>query len=217
MGGSARRRFQDGADAGRHRHFGERHQEPAIGNIVDRGDQAVADQLADEIAVAPLGGEIDRRRRALFAAADFAQIKRLAEPAARLADQQDRLALGLERERHRFGEFVEQTDAADGRRRQDRPAVGLVVERDIAGHDREIERAAGFADAADAADELAHDFRPLRIAEIEVVGDRQRPRADRGEIAPGFGDRLLAALERIGLAIARRDVGGQRQRLRAPP
>jgi hypothetical protein len=55
---------------------------------------------------------------------------------------------------------------------------------------------------------------PLGIAEIEIVGQRERPRADRGEIAPGFRHRLLAALERIGLAIARRHVGGERQRLR---
>ena len=40
-----------------------------------------ADQVAHEIAVALLGLEIDGRRRALFAAADVAQIDRLAEPA----------------------------------------------------------------------------------------------------------------------------------------
>ena len=40
-------------------------------------------------------------------------------------------------------------------------------------------------------------------------------RADGGEIAPGFGHRLLAAFEGIGVAIARRDIGGERKRLRA--
>ena len=120
----------------------------------------------------------------------------------------------FEGERRRCREIVDQADAADGRRRQDRASVGLVVERDIAGHDREIERLAGFGDATNAADELPHDLRPLRIAEIEIVGDGERPRADRGEIAPAFGDRLLAALERIGLAVARRHVGGEREALR---
>ncbi len=61
----------------------------------------------------------------------------------------------------------------------------------------------------------AHDLRLLRIAEIEIVGDGERQRAHRGEVAPGFGDRLLGALERIGVAIARRHVGGDRQRLLA--
>ena len=75
----------------------------------------------------------------------------------------------------------------------------------------------------DAADELAHRRRLLRIAEIEVVGERERPRADRDEIAPGLGDRLLAALDRIGLAIALGDVGGEargpwaRRRAARPP
>jgi hypothetical protein len=71
----------------------------------------------------------------------------------------------------------DQADAADGRGRQDALAVGLVVERDVARHDREIERAAGFADAFDGMDELAHDLRALGIAEIEVVGRRERQRA----------------------------------------
>ena len=135
-------------------------------------------------------------------------------------DQQDRLVLGLERQRRGFGEIVQQSDAADRRRRQDAAAQffsrksGLVVERDIAGHHREVERAAGFRDALQAADELAHDFRPLRIAEIEIVGDGERPPADRGDIAPGLRHRRHAALIGIGLAITRGDVDRQRQSLR---
>ena len=177
---------------------------------------AGVDHAAHHTTVAFLRGEIDRRRRALFAAADLAQVNRLPEPAVGAADQQDRLVLGLERQRRGFGEIVQQSDAADRRRRQDAAAQffsrksGLVVERDIAGHHREVERAAGFRDALQAADELAHDFRPLRIAEIEIVGDGERPPADRRDIAPGLGHRLLSAFERIRLAIARRDIHRQR-------
>ena len=69
---------------------------PAVGKIMRGGDAAVLDQLAHEIAIALLGREIDRRRRALFPAADVAQIERLAEPALRIADQQDRFAFALE-------------------------------------------------------------------------------------------------------------------------
>ena len=83
----------------------------------------------------------------------------------------------------------------------------LVVERDIARDDREIERARGLADALHATDELAHRRRLLGIAEIEIVGERERAGADRDQVAPGLGDRLLAALDRIGLAIALGDVG----------
>ena len=64
-----------------HRHFGERDEKAAVGDVVCRGNNAVADQRPDEFAVAPLGGEIDRRRRALLPPANIAQINRLAEPA----------------------------------------------------------------------------------------------------------------------------------------
>ena len=66
-----------------------------------------------------------------------------------------------------------------------------------------------------AADELAHDLGAFRIAEIEIVGDGQRPAADGGDVAPGFRHRLLAAFDRIGLAITRRDIDGERQSLRS--
>ncbi len=65
----------------------------------------------------------------------------------------------------------------------------------------------------DAADELAHDLGPLRVAEIHAVGGGERPGADRAEVAPGLGDRLLAAFMRVGLAVARRAIGGDRERL----
>ena len=83
-----RRSIEPGPDPGGHRHFGERNQKAAVGKVVRRRRGAVEDQRADEIAVLALLGEIDRRRRALLAAADLAQIHRLAEPARRLADQQ---------------------------------------------------------------------------------------------------------------------------------
>ena len=87
----------------------------------------------------------------VLAAEDLAEIDRLAEmraPVSRRADEEDRLALGLEGERRHLPPVGEQADAADRRRRRDRLAVGLVVERDVARDDREVERAAGFADAA---------------------------------------------------------------------
>ena len=69
-------------------------------------------------------------------------------------------------------------------------------------------------DAFDGADQLAHDLRLFRIAEIEIVGQRQRLCADHAEIAPRLRDRLFAALARVGVAIEFVDVGGQSQALR---
>ena len=83
--------------------------------------------------------------------------------APRFADNEDRLLLRLEGDGHGFLPIVDQADAADCGGGEDggRAAVlglGLVVERDVARDDREVERAAGFGHAFDAADELAHDF-----------------------------------------------------------
>ena len=60
---------------------------------------------------------------------------------------------------------------------------------------------------------MRHDLGALRIAEIEAVSDRERLGADRAEVAIRLGDRLFAALVRVGVAIARRAVGGDRERL----
>src|SRR3546814_4180166 len=70
-----------------------------------------------------------------LAAGDLAQPDRLAEMAARLADDEDRLALGLECYGGALRPIGEEADAADRRGRQDRRAgavviLGLVVERD---------------------------------------------------------------------------------------
>ncbi len=203
-----RQRLDRDALAGGHGHLGERDGKTAIREVVAGGQQALAGQRPDKLAMPALGGEVDGGRSALLPAADVAQIDRLAEPSLGLAQQEDLLAGSLRRDGDAFGEIVEHADAADGRGRQDRPALGLVVERDVAGDDGEVEFAAGLADAADAADELAHDLRPLGIAEIEVVGDGQRQRADGREVAIDLGHRLLAALDRVGLAIAGRDIAG---------
>src|SRR5260370_1323495 len=82
-----------------------------------------------------------------------------------------RLVPALEGACCRFGEVGAEALPADGGRGQDRAAIGLVVERDVARHHREVEGLAGVGDAADRAHELAHDLRPLGVAEIEIVGD----------------------------------------------
>ena len=70
------RRVDAGADVAGHGHLGQRHQQAAVGEVVAGGEPAAADQLADEIAVAALGREVDGRRRAVLAAVDLAQIDR---------------------------------------------------------------------------------------------------------------------------------------------
>ena len=97
----------------------------------------------------------------------------------RLADQHDHVALGLERRsspscaNRRAGRRRRPPGSAGWRCRR-RRRLGLVVEADVAAHDREVERAAGLGHAFDAADDLAHDLGPLRVAEVQVVGDGER-------------------------------------------
>src|SRR3546814_5987679 len=88
----------------------------------------------------------------------------------------------------------------------------LVVEAEVARHDRIVERAARLAHPVEAAGDLPHDLGALRVREVEAVGDRERRGADRGDVAPRLGDRLLAAFDRVGVAIARGAVGGHRER-----
>ena len=205
------------ADVAGQRHFGKRHGNAAVGHVVNGAELAIGDAVADQVAGLALGGEIDGRGRALFAAMAFAQPHRLAEMSAAGADDEDDVADALEGDRRVLRPVLQQADAANRWGRQDgRAAAGrlrFVVERDVARHDREIERTAGIAHALEAADDLTHDLGPLRVGEVQAVGDRERCRAHRGQVAPRFGHRLLAALDRVGEAIARRAIGGDRQRL----
>jgi hypothetical protein len=109
------------------------------------------------------------------------------------------------------GGVVEDAKAADRRRRQDRPAFGLVVETDVARHHGEVQRLAGSGHATDRRGKLPHDLGLLRVAEIQVVGDRQRVRANRRQVPPGFGHGLGAADLWVGEAVSGCAIDGQSQ------
>ena len=85
------------AKASGKRHLGDRNQQPAVRDIVHGGDAARADQAAHEIAGAPLGSEIDRRRGAFVSSARKLLIERLAEMASLRPDEDQRIAVLLQR------------------------------------------------------------------------------------------------------------------------
>ena len=176
-------------------------------------DLARQNQVADEVADLAFQRQVHRRRRADFLAQHLPQIHRGAQLADGGSDQHPVVAVLHAGEVGAEGVVGDQADGADGGGRRNGCAVGLVVERDVAAHDREVQLAAGLGHALDGADDLAHDLGPLRIAEVEVVGDGDRIGADRGQVAPGFGDHLLAALVGIGQHIARGAVRRDGQRL----
>ena len=80
------------------------------------------------------------------------------------ADYDNSAPFGGEAKPHHGVEVIDKSHRADGRCRQDRLAIGFVVERDIARHDGKIQRAAGLGDAFDTADKLGHDLGPFGIA-----------------------------------------------------
>src|SRR5207249_799313 len=100
--------------------------------VMAGGDMAGGDLAAHEVAILPFGRKVDRRWRTLLTALDLAQIERRAEMPGGLADQDQRVAVPLQREIDRLAGVGDQPDPADHRGRQYRAAAGLVVERHIA-------------------------------------------------------------------------------------
>jgi hypothetical protein len=162
------------ANSAGHGHFRESHAEAAGGNVMDAGEARCADQLAHKGAAPFFSRQINRWRSAFFAAEDVRKILRGAKMCAAAPDDENDVAFIGKRRTGAHGHIRQQANTANCRGRQDRFAVGLIVKRHVARDDREVEFPAGFADAFDAADELAHDFRAFRIAEVEVVGRRER-------------------------------------------
>ena len=171
------------------------------------------DQRPDHVAGAAFQRQVDRRRGAVLAAQHFAQVHRRTQLAGRRADQHQYVA-GLHRgEVGAFRIVGQQAHAAHRGGRWNGRAVGLVVEADVATHDGEVECAAGLGHALDGPHDLAHDFRPFGVAEVEVVGDGDGLGAHGGQVAPGLGDRLFATLVGVVLDVAGRNIGGHGQRL----
>ena len=89
-------------------------------------------------------------------------------------------------------------DQADDRRRVDRAAVGLVVERDVAADNRHAELLARIGKSPGRAVKLPGDRRLLGIAEVEAVGEAERLGPDAGEVLRA----LEHGLDRAGVGIA---------------
>ena len=127
----------------RHRHFGQRDQQAAIGQVMAGGDVTGADLSPYEVAVAPLDREIDRRRCAFLAAMQSHAGRSTGRAMALgVADQHEGEAFLDAGAMPAAGRDVSRSRrrAPMTRSRQDRTAFGLVVERDVARHDREVER-----------------------------------------------------------------------------
>ena len=141
-----------------------------------------------------LGGEVERRRAGDRAPARLGLGARERQLRAGAGEQDRVTRLPAARDAADVGH---EADAADDRRRVDRPAVGVVVERDVPRDDRDAERLAGERHPLDRLGELPADLRLLGVAEVEAVGEAERLAADARDVAGGLEHGELAAEARV--------------------
>ena len=200
------RKIEPGADARVQRGFGERDGEAAVGHVVREG--ATGSRGGDELDQRHLGPQVERRRRARDGAVASLEL-RARERRGPGRGQHDRVArLPGARNASNIGH---EPDAAHDRRGMDRAAVGVVVERDVAGDDRQRERLARLRHALDRLGELPPDLGLLRVAEVEAVGEPERLAPGAGDVARCFENRGSATRERVERADAPRAVERERE------
>ena len=169
----------------------------------------VARATDEHLAQQPLTREVDPRRAAAEVPVLGPGPLAAAELLAGASEQQQRLAGLLETHRRTPGDVVEQTEDADDRGRVDRRTGGGVVETDVAAGHRDAEGGAAVGEPAGRLGELPHHLRVLGAAEVQAVGDGDRHRARRGDVAVGLGERELRAGVRIEPGVAPVAVGGE--------
>ena len=97
-------------------------------------------------------------------------------------------------------DVAHEADAADDRRRRDRRAAGLVVERDVPRDDGDPERVGRLRDPFDRLRELPADLGLLGVAEVEAVGEGERLAAGAGDVERGLHHGRPAGLDRVAAA-----------------
>ena len=103
------------------------------------------------------------------------------------AQQRDYVTFVLETGLNDTVHVFDQADHADHRRRQNAAAFGLVIKRNVAGHNRRIQRAASLCQAIDDLRKRPHHLRSFGRSKIQTVGDSQRSGANANDVASGLG------------------------------
>ena len=134
-----------------------------------------------------LGVQVGERRPAGGASEELGLVLGAVE--AQLARSGDEHRVALAPGARDRAHVLDQPDAPDHGRRGDRPPVRLVVERDVAGDDRDAERLAGLGHALDRLGELPGHLGLLRVAEVEAVRDRERDGAGARDVPRRLEDR----------------------------
>ena len=179
------------------RDLGQRDCETAVGDVVGRGEHAVARELAEQVAEPAQCGQVDLGNAAGARAGPQRLPFRAVVGRRSGAEREQRAARVGGRGGHGRVGPLQHPDAADDGRRVDRPASALVVERHVAGHDRRAEHLAGLGHARDRLAQRIRGARALGVAEVEAVRDRRGLRAAAGDVEHRLGDGLGAAAPRV--------------------
>jgi len=185
------------ADAVADHGLGEGLGDAAVGDVVGAAQEAALGRGGQELVQAPLAGQVGLGDPARGLAVDDALVGRAVERRRAVAGDEDDITLLTEGGADCQRCVVEDADHADHRRRVDRPAVVLVVERDVARDDREPERLAGERHPLDRLGQLVADVGRLGVAEVEAVRDGGRAGAGAGHVAGRLADGAHPAAARV--------------------
>ena len=108
------------------------------------------------------------------------QVTRSAEPRSRCANENDDIALAFEPLGCDVSFVIDDPDHSDRGSRIDHACRALIIEGDVAAHDRRLKLTAGLGDSFDAFTELPKVLGLVGITEVQIIRHRERTRAGTG-------------------------------------
>ena len=196
--------------------FGEGHRQATVTAVMGRGQQVTARRLAQQVQERTLAVQLQRRGTARDHAEHHVRELRPAQLGERLSQDAYRQPRAREPGRHAQAVVLQQTEHADHRRRPDRRVARLVIEAHVASGDGGVERQARVAHPTDRLRELPHHDRPLGVAEVHAVRDRERPRTGRRDVARRLCHRVRGPQVRVQMTEPPLAIARQRQPLQRP-
>src|SRR3984893_1365078 len=199
-----------GARAAKQAALGHGHRQATVGDVVGRLQNPLPDHRQHRQPGAALQRQVQLRRPAGDLAQAGSGVFGASELTKGLADQYHQVIRGPEPRTANLGHVIDDPDHAYDGGGPERDAAGVVVEADIAGNNRDLQPAARLGHALHRLLQLPEDLPLLRVAEVETVGDGERPSTGRNHVAPSLGDGDGSTQPGVQVAVAAVAVGAQR-------
>ncbi len=193
-----------------------RDRKAAVGSIVCRTNDAIADPTNDKPFHCTLGVEMHRLGTSTDQRMHHFEIFAAIQTGRERPQQHDRKIGGRKQTATYALRIFDEADNTDDRSWINRASLGFVVQAHIAAGDRDVERSTCCADALDHLLELPHDFWPFRISGVQAIRRADWLGADARHIPRRFGDRQRCARERIQIAGATIAIHRHRKRPACP-